>query len=206
MRRPTFHGVPAGSGAGRGSVRGSSSGRARLMKGIHFRAAMALLIAWLALGCQPTRSEPESEQPPAGEALEREHFTVAPDQVTWLTPPPQAAFLPKGVKIALIEGGSPLDKGPFTFRLRFPPGSRLMPHTHPTTDKITVISGTLHQGIGRVFDQTGTEAVAAGGFVYHAGGTPHFVWFDEETVLQFHGMGPFGLTYLDPADDPRNQK
>lgn len=169
------------------------------------RWATALLVGLLAVACQP-RSDPTSEQAPTTEAPESEHFDVLPDQVRWLTPPAQAAFFPAGVQIAFLEGGSPLDKGPFTFRLRFPPGSRLMPHTHPATEKITVISGTLHQGVGRVFDQTATEAIPAGGFVYRAPGVVHYVWFDQETVIQFHGTGPFGLTYVDPADDPRTKK
>jgi len=109
------------------------------------------------------------------------------------------------VEIAFIEGAVPALPLPFTFRLKFPPGSRLMPHTHPTLEKLTVISGTLHQGIGETFDQAATETVPAGGFSYRAPGIPHFVWFDEETVLQFHGTGPFGLTYVNPADDPRNK-
>ena len=179
--------------------------RARVVNGMWARAAIALVIGSLAAGCQP-RSEPDSQQQPATEAAESEHFDVLPNDVRWLIPPPQAAFFPEGVQMALLEGGSPLDKGSFTFRLRFPPGSRLMPHTHPATEKITVISGTLHQGMGRVFDQNATVAIPAGGFVYRAPGIAHYVWFDEETVLQFHGTGPFGLTYLDPADDPRNKK
>jgi quercetin dioxygenase-like cupin family protein len=81
-----------------------------------------------------------------------------------------------------------------------------MPHTHPTTDRITVISGTLHQGMGGTFDQSDSETVPAGGFVYQAANVPHYVWFDQETVLQFSGTGPFGLTYVNPDDDPRNKR
>jgi anti-sigma factor ChrR (cupin superfamily) len=174
------------------------------MKRIQIGTAIALTAAWLGAGCQP--SETKSEQAPAAETAESEHFTKLPDQIAWLNPPSQAGFLPPGVQIALLEGGSPLDKGPFTFRLKFPPGSRLMPHTHPTTDRITVISGTLHQGMGRTFDQSDFEAVPAGGFVYQAANVPHYVWFEQETVLQFSGTGPFGLTYVNPDDDPRNKR
>ena len=171
-------------------------------------AAAALLIGFLLVGCQQAQSGPETEEsPPARQQAkpESEHFTVLPDQINWLSPPPPAAFLPEGVEIAFVEGAVPTLPLPFTFRLKFPPGSRLMPHTHPTIEKLTVISGTLHQGIGEVFDQAATETVPAGGFSYRAPGIPHFVWFDEETVLQFHGTGPFGLTYVNPADDPRNK-
>ena len=34
----------------------------------------------------------------------------------------------------------------------------------------------------------------------------HFVWIQGETVLQFHGMGPWSIKYVNPEDDPRNQK
>jgi hypothetical protein len=30
-------------------------------------------------------------------------------------------------------------------------------------------------------------------------------WFTEETVLQLHGIGPQGVTYVNPADDPRKK-
>jgi hypothetical protein len=170
--------------------------------------AAALLIAFVLVGCQQSSSEPKTEESPSrrGERPQSEHFTLQPDQIRWLTPPPVAGYLPEGVELAFIEGGPPNLPVPYTFRLKFPPGSRLMPHTHPTIEKLTVISGTLHQGLGEEFDQAATETVPAGGFSYRAPDIPHFVWFDEETVLQFSGNGPFGLTYVNPADDPRNQK
>ena len=31
-------------------------------------------------------------------------------------------------------------------------------------------------------------------------------WVEGETVIQLHGTGPWSLKYLDPKDDPRNQK
>jgi hypothetical protein len=169
--------------------------------------AGALLIAFLLVGCQQSDSDSKSAQSPRArqEVPEKDHFTMLPDQIRWVTPPPAAAYLPEGVEIAFVEGLPPIP-GPFTFRLKFPPGSRLMPHTHPAIEKLTVISGTLHQGLGEKFDQAASEAVPAGGFSYRAPGIPHFVWFDEETVLQFHGMGPFDVTYVNPADDPRNKK
>jgi hypothetical protein len=173
------------------------------------QAVAALLISSLMVGCNQT-SEPRGEER-AGrtvreEVPESDHFTLMPNQIKWITPPPAAGYLPEGVELAFIEGGPPTIPVPFTFRLRFPPGSRLMPHTHPAIEKLTVISGTLHQGVGKVFDMAATETVPAGGFAYRAPGIPHFVWFDEETVLQFHGMGAFDLTYVNPADDPRTKK
>ena len=34
---------------------------------------------------------------------------------------------------------------------------------------------------------------------------PHFAWTSGETIVQLHGTGPWGVTYLNPADDPRKQ-
>lgn len=140
------------------------------------------------------------------ERPEAEHFTLQPQDIRWVDPPPAAAYLPDGVNLAFIEGGPPNLPVPYTFRLKFPAGSRLMPHTHPSIEKLTVISGMLHQGLGEVFDQAATEAVPPGGFSYRAPGIAHFVRFDTETVLQFSGTGPFGLDYVNPEDDPRNQR
>lgn len=160
-----------------------------------------------ACGTTGAGSSPETSTPRAQrEHAEAEHFTLLPQDIKWLDPPPAAAYLPDGVKIAFIEGGPPNLPVAYTFRLKFPPGSGLMPHTHPSIEKLTVISGTLHQGLGEVFDRAATEAVPAGGFSYRAPEIAHFVWFDEETVLQFSGNGPFGLEYVNPEDDPRNQR
>jgi len=35
--------------------------------------------------------------------------------------------------------------------------------------------------------------------------TAHFAWNKEETIVQVHGVGPWGVTYVNPADDPRKQ-
>ena len=35
--------------------------------------------------------------------------------------------------------------------------------------------------------------------------TNHFAWTKEETIVQVHGVGPWGFTYVNPADDPRKK-
>jgi len=47
--------------------------------------------------------------------------------------------------------------------------------------------------------------VKAGGYSFVMKGMTHYAWFTEDTVLQLHGMGPQGVTYVDPADDPRKK-
>lgn len=184
------------------------------MKGVLGRAAAIFLVGWLSVGCQ---SGEKSDQPTEAFQTRRadtatgraeEHRVIQPDEIRWVSPPASVG-LPEGVSLALLEG-NPLVNAPFTFRLRFPAGSRLLPHRHTsgerTAERITVISGTLHQGVGERFDQNATEALPAGTLVLRAGGVPHYVWFEEETVLQFHGTeGPFRILYVNPADDPRSK-
>jgi hypothetical protein len=37
-------------------------------------------------------------------------------------------------------------------------------------------------------------------------GMKHAVWIEGETIVQFHGIGPWIINYVNPADDPRNAK
>ena len=46
------------------------------------------------------------------------------------------------------------------------------------------------------------KVIEAWGFEYKE----HFVWAKGETVLQFHGTGPWSIQYVNPDDDPRKRK
>jgi hypothetical protein len=120
-------------------------------------------------------------------------------EIQWKEGP---ASLPKGAKMAVLEG-DPTQPGVFTMRLKFPGGFNVAPHYHSQTEHATVISGALHLGMGPTFDKSALRLLQAGSFGYWVAGTPHFAWFEGETVLQLHGQGPWTITYVNPADDPR---
>lgn len=110
-----------------------------------------------------------------------------------------------GAMIAVIEGDLKTAE-PFTFRLTVPANSTIGVHTHPVTERVTVISGTFYFGIGDKADPAQAKAYGPGDtLIIPPGVAMYAVNGDEETVLQLHGTGPWGLSYLDPADDPRNQ-
>ena len=92
------------------------------------------------------------------------------------------------------------------FRVKVPDGYRIPPHVHPKAERVTIISGTFNLGMGDKFDATKGEALPAGTYGTWPAGMKHFVWVKGETVVQFHGEGPWTITYLNPADDPRNAK
>ena len=125
-----------------------------------------------------------------------------PDDQKWQDGPPS---LPPGAKFAVLEG-DPAKPGPFVFRVKVPDGYKIPPHTHPKPERVTVISGTFNLGMGDTFDATKTEALPAGTYGTWPPGMKHFVWAKGETVVQFHGDGPWTITYLDPTDDPRTKK
>ena len=66
-----------------------------------------------------------------------------------------------------------------------------------------MLSGTFHMGTGDKFDKTKTHALTAGAIGIMQPGTNHYAWTDEETIVQLNGNGPWGVTYVNPADDPR---
>jgi anti-sigma factor ChrR (cupin superfamily) len=110
--------------------------------------------------------------------------------------------LPPGAKIAVIEG--PMDQAvPFTVRAMLPANYRIPPHWHPATERVTVLSGVFHMGLGEVFDADSGHALGPGSVAIMEVGTRHYAWTEEETVIQLHGTGPWGIHYVNPEDDPR---
>jgi quercetin dioxygenase-like cupin family protein len=126
----------------------------------------------------------------------------SPSAIEWKPGPPS---LPKGAAIAVLEG-DPAAEGPFVFRVKVPDGYRIPPHTHPKVERITVISGTFQIGMGETFDEKTLVEMPAGTYGYWPAGMKHFVRVKGETIVQFHGSGPWTIVYVDPADDPRTAR
>jgi len=136
---------------------------------------------------------------PAAVLAADEHVAVAADQLNWGPAPP--AF-PKGAQIAVLTG-DPSKEGLYVVRLKVPAGYKVPAHVHPNDENVTVISGTFNIGTGDKLDESKGQALKAGGFAKVSKGMQHYAWFTEDSVIQVHGMGPQGLTYVNPADDPR---
>jgi quercetin dioxygenase-like cupin family protein len=160
-------------------------------------SALAIVAASLAaagvLWAQPDRSMHMGGTP--------DHIMIVPDELSW-SPAPNS--LPPGAQIAILEG-DPTRAGPLTFRVKVPAGYEIPAHHHPQIEHVTVISGKFFMGTGDKLDRQRATALPPGGFAVMAIGTRHFAFADEETVVQIHGIGPWGITYVDPAMDPRNK-
>lgn len=156
-----------------------------------------VLLASIAIAAQQHRGS----QPDAQDGAMKLHLYPSAE-IKWTDGPPS---LPKGAKMAVLEG-DPTKEGPFVFRLKLPDGYRVPPHTHPKMERITVIEGTFNFGMGEKFDKAATQPMPVGTYGYWPAGMTHFVWAKGETILQFHGDGPWTINYVNPADDPRNAR
>lgn len=129
-----------------------------------------------------------------------EHQVVKPADLKWGEAPPG---LPAGGKMAVLNG-DPTQTGPFTVRLKAPAGYKVMPHTHPTDERVTVISGSFRIGMGEKFDEASMQAMGPGSYVVLPSGMAHFAKGVKETIVQIDSEGPFQINYVNPADDPKN--
>jgi Domain of unknown function (DUF4437) len=128
-------------------------------------------------------------------------FVAAPDSVKWGPAPPA---LPSGAQLAVLSG-DPSKDGPYVLRARLPAGYTVPPHTHPSDENVTVISGTFQFAMGDKLDKSKGQMLKPGGFFRAEKGMQHYAWATAPTVIQIHGNGPFAINYVNPADDPRNQ-
>jgi quercetin dioxygenase-like cupin family protein len=126
---------------------------------------------------------------------------VNASQLKW-TPAPD--FIPKGAEIAVLSG-DPSKEGLYVVRLSMPAGYKIPAHNHPTTEMVTVISGDFNLGMGDKIDEKNGMLLTAGGYAEAPAKMNHYAWASSPTVVQVHGQGPFAITYVNPADDPRTE-
>ncbi|HXE90209.1 MAG TPA: cupin domain-containing protein [Terriglobales bacterium] len=130
------------------------------------------------------------------------HQVWEPGAVQWGAAPD---ILPPGSQLAVLEG-DPTQPGEFTMRLKMPDGYKIPPHWHPRMEHVTVVSGLFKVGMGDKFDEAAMAPMAPGAFGWIKPHTHHFAMAKGETVIQLHGNGPWELVYVNPGDDPRQQK
>ena len=128
--------------------------------------------------------------------------STLPDEIEWK---PFPAF-PPSARLAVVVG-EPTKSGMYLIRVKVPSGVKLMPHRHPEDRIYTVMSGIFYIGLGEEFDADKVKAYPPGSVIVLPGDTWHFHYAKSgEYVTQVTAIGPLGLEYLDPEDDPRLKK
>ena len=137
----------------------------------------------LALGTTPAI---QAERP-------KEVTAFTPQDIRWLTP----AYYTDGRQRAQLLGDSSKG-GAWIDRVKIPGGSRVLAHTHPADEVITVIEGRWYLGTGEKFDETRLKAYPAGSFIIIPAHVPHFLATREgPAIVQVGGDGAFRTDYLE---------
>ena len=135
------------------------------------------------------------------ETLKDVFTAITAEDIVWK---PFPAF-PAQVRLAVLVG-KPSEEGLYTIRVKVPRGVKLMPHMHPEDRQYTVISGIFYIGLGDQFEADKLEAYPPGSVIVLPGSTSHFHWAkSSDYVTQVTAIGPLGLDYVNPKDDPRNR-
>ncbi|MDX1396552.1 MAG: cupin domain-containing protein [Gemmatimonadota bacterium] len=150
------------------------------------------LLGWLLLAITGCKPEPASTN--------RDPASVPPS--TWLRADalewePARGALPAGMSIAVLQG-DPNGTGAYTLRASLPNGYLFPSHRHATDQQITVIAGTFLFAQGERFDFVRLRAHRPGDFLTAPAAGAHFGGAEGETVVQFHGIGPFDPQVVDP--------
>jgi quercetin dioxygenase-like cupin family protein len=129
------------------------------------------------------------------------HVVENLQEARWGPAPP---MLPPGAEIQVL-GGNPAQAGLVSLRLKFPAGYKIPAHSHPTDENVVVVSGTVAFGMGDKLEEKG-KTLSTGGFARMPANENHYAYTKGGAVIVLFAEGPIEFKYVDPADDPRNQK
>ncbi|OQP57028.1 hypothetical protein A3860_10695 [Niastella vici] len=153
-----------------------------MKKTAHYAMAM-LLVPWLSCTNHPVQN---LANPPIEKG----------ENAKMILPPVKDTLLKSGRKNIYLTGNR-LQPGFFIERYIFPPGYKGMPHVHNSDLYVTIISGSAHIVMNKVFDTTeASMAYGPGSFVIIKADQPHYEWFTQECTMQVSGIGPNETYYL----------
>lgn len=129
------------------------------------------------------------------------HVLVNSNKLVWKNAPNS---LPPGAKVTALEGDMSKPEA-FTIRISLPANYKIPPHWHPAIEHVTVLQGVFYMGMGETYDPLKAKRLATGGFAVMPPQSPHFAFTKGKSVIQLHGVGPWGITYINDSDDPRKK-
>lgn len=162
-----------------------------------FIRVMILCIGSLAFAFPLSAQDHHGSQQQSGQ-----HVMLNQKDLQWQEGP---ASLPKGSKLVVLEGDLSKE-GPFTIRLQMPANYKIPPHWHPAIEHVTVLEGSFYMGEGDKMDMEKATKLTKDGFAIMPIKYVHYAFTKEASIIQLHGMGPWGINYINDADDPRKQQ
>lgn len=131
-----------------------------------------------------------------------QHVIQNAGEAKWGPAPP---MLPPGARIVVLSG-NPGGTGLVSLRVKFPANYKVPAHSHPTDENVVIVSGTVSFGMGDKLDESKGTALTAGGFAKMPAGMNHYAFTKAGAEIILYAEGPIEFKYVNPADDPRNQK
>lgn len=131
----------------------------------------------------------------APQAAKPAHSIVAADTLKW------NPIIP-GADLAVVSGDPDKAGGQFVLRIRIKNGTKVPAHWHPTDEHVTVLRGTLLIGMGEKYDEKALQTLGTGNYVSIPKQMRHFALAKGDTILQVHGMAPFKVNWVNPAEVP----
>jgi hypothetical protein len=161
----------------------------------YFFLAMVFAIVFIPVAYGQDSAKKSAPQKPAGAKTAPEPFIGTPDKVKWVQYSP-------GVEFGPVYGDCDKAGAPCVFQLRFADGAKFPPHWHPVDENVTVLSGTFMAGMGDKYDESKMMTLPVGSYVFMPRRMHHFAGAKGAALVQVHGIGPFKINYVNPADDP----
>ena len=140
----------------------------------------------------------QAKKAPAAPKAAHQMEVVAAESLKW------SEILP-GATMAVVSGDPGKAGDLFVIRIKTVDGLKIPPHWHPQDEYITVLKGTFLIGMGEKWDAAGLKPQAAGTFIMMPKEMRHYAGSKGEAIVQVHGVGPFVINYVNPADDPANR-
>jgi len=111
----------------------------------------------------------------------------------WLPEDIEFPEMPPGASRTITLFGDPKTEGLYVTRTLIPHGTKTIPHHHPDSRTVTVLSGICYYGRGEEFDESRVIPMPPGSFFTEPAGTPHYIWAKEsDVIVQTTGIGPSG--------------
>ena len=123
----------------------------------------------------------------------RMHGIVKSGELKW-TP------IISGWEIAVVSGNPDNEGEAFTIRFHGKDGAKVPAHWHPTDENITVLKGAFWVGVGEKYDDAQLQPMTVGSFMTMPKEMRHFARAKGDTVIQAHGIGPFKVNWVNPAE------
>lgn len=101
----------------------------------------------------------------------------------------------EGVFAAPVSGTAAQPGSLYVLSVKYAAGAKSLPHSHPDTRVMTVISGIFYAGAGTRFDEAGLRVLRPGDSMVVPASSVHYGWArDGEALLMEVGVGPSGAS------------